>query len=229
MQDQMNKQNRDKHAVSLMTLHAAKGLEFDLVILPGVEESIIPTTRSLMSNNALEEERRLFYVGITRAREHLMISYAKHRYSYGQMVDQLPSRFLREIPSNLLPLEDCSYWNTTQSNQFFSDWLGVQGKTTDIYIPTTRSNPSIHFEDETLRTSGRKNTALNPARPECPARGVSKGATNSSWKKNQPVKHAKYGIGTIQDIEEKTNGDIHLSIQFKIGLKKIVAQFVQKI
>src|SRR5690606_24941260 len=61
MQEQMNKQNRDTHAVSLMTLHAAKGLEFDLVILPGLEEGIIPTTRSLNLNDSVEEERRLFY------------------------------------------------------------------------------------------------------------------------------------------------------------------------
>lgn len=216
MQDQMNKQNRDKHAVSLMTLHAAKGLEFDLVILPGVEESIIPTTRSLMSNNALEEERRLFYVGITRAREHLMISYVKHRYSYGQMVDQLPSRFLREIPNNLLPLEDCSYWNATQSNQFFSDWLGVQGKMSDVYIPHTY-------------TAATQKSAPIKKQQSTEQRTTSTTPNNTSWKRNQPVKHAKYGIGTVQDIEEKTNGDIHLSIQFKIGLKKIVAQFVQKI
>jgi DNA helicase-2/ATP-dependent DNA helicase PcrA len=227
MQDQMNKQNRDKHAVSLMTLHAAKGLEFDLVILPGVEESIIPTTRSLMSNNALEEERRLFYVGITRAREHLMISYAKHRYSYGQMVDQLPSRFLREIPSNLLPLEDCSYWNATQTNQFFSDWLGVKGNISDIYIPsyTKATDSKTHsFKDISTKKFSTTTRPITSKKENAPM-----SSTNSSWKRNQPVKHAKYGIGTVQDVEEKTNGDIHLSIQFKIGLKKIVAQFVQKI
>jgi DNA helicase II / ATP-dependent DNA helicase PcrA len=215
MQDQMNKQNRDKHAVSLMTLHAAKGLEFDMVILPGVEESIIPTTRSLMSNNALEEERRLFYVGITRAREHLIISYVKHRYSYGQMVDQLPSRFLREIPNSLLPQEDCSYWSAPQTHQFFADWLGVKGKSTDIYIPQTYTGAM------------QKPVPVKKAISEQPE--IAQKINSTSWKKNQPVKHAKYGIGTIQDIEEKTNGDIHLSIKFKIGLKKIIAEFIQKI
>ncbi|HLJ31434.1 MAG TPA: UvrD-helicase domain-containing protein [Candidatus Babeliales bacterium] len=211
MQDQMNKQNRDTHAVCLMTLHAAKGLEFDLVILPGVEEGIIPTTRSLNSNDSLEEERRLFYVGITRAREHLFISYTKHRYSYGQMVDQLPSRFLHEIPSNLLPHEDCSYWSITQVNQFFADWLGAKVKTSDVYIPTqktyvapAKSTPSIKQE-------------------------ITEKKLNGSWRKNQPVKHAKYGIGTVESIEEKGTGDIHLTVRFKIGVKKIVAQFVQKI
>jgi DNA helicase-2/ATP-dependent DNA helicase PcrA len=222
MQDQMNKQNRDKHAVSLMTLHAAKGLEFDLVILPGVEESIIPTTRSLMSNVALEEERRLFYVGITRAREHLMISYVKHRYSYGQMVDQLPSRFLREIPNNLLPQEDCSYWSPTQTHQFCADWLGVKAKTSDVYIPAA---PPSHKATEGTRSLPKENVSTSTTKLQ----RSSEGTGNITWKKNQPVKHAKYGIGTVQDIEEKTNGDIHLSIKFKIGLKKIIAEFIQKI
>ncbi len=240
MQDKMSKQNRDTHAVSLMTLHAAKGLEFDLVILPGVEEGIIPTTRSLNSNDALEEERRLFYVGITRAKEHLLISYTKHRYSYGQMIDQLPSRFLHEIPPHLIPLEDCSYWSVAQVHQFCADWFGEKlQKTSDIYIPSfaeaSAGRPSFSNDISTNKFS-------KTARPECPGRGVSKGAkkqhaaipeiktqSTSVWKKNQPVKHAKYGIGTIQDIEEKASGDIHLEIKFKIGVKKIVAQFVQRL
>lgn len=211
MQDQMNKQNRDTHAVSLMTLHAAKGLEFDLVILPGVEEGIIPTTRSLNLHEAQQEERRLFYVGITRAREHLLITYTKHRYSYGQMVDQLPSRFLREIPNNLLPHEDCSYWSITQVHQFFADWLGVKSKTPNIYIPGTT----------TIMKTPTPTKQINHE--------IAEKKLYSSWKKNQPVKHAKYGIGTIENIEEKTTGDIHLTVRFKIGVKKIVAEYVQKL
>jgi len=228
-----------------MTLHAAKGLEFDLVILPGIEESIIPTTRSLNSNDAQEEERRLFYVGITRAKEHLLITYTKHRYSYGQMVDQLPSRFLHEIPSNLLPHEDCSYWSITQVNQFFADWFGAKPKISNVYIPAAAKAPAD-------RPASSKDISISrfskTARPEYPDRGVpadakamadcvsrslgegwSKGAENIVWKKNQPVKHAKYGIGTIENIEEKTTGDIHLTVRFKIGVKKIVAQFVQRV
>lgn len=210
MQDQMSKQNRDTHAVCLMTLHAAKGLEFDLVILPGIEEGIIPTTRSLNSNDAQEEERRLFYVGITRAKEHLLITNTKHRYSYGQMVDQLPSRFLHEIPSNLLPHEDCSYWSITQVNQFFADWLGAKAKISSVYIPQTNYAPA------------KQSTSLLNQE-------ITEKKVTGSWKKNQPVKHAKYGIGTIENIEEKTTGDIHLTVRFKIGIKKIVAQFVQRI
>lgn len=208
MQEKMNKQNRDAHAVSLMTLHAAKGLEFDLVILPGIEEGIIPTTRSLNSHDSIEEERRLFYVGITRAREHLIITHAKHRYSYGQMIDQSPSPFLGEIPSNLIPHEDCSYWSIAQFQQFFASWLGgvVPKKHADIYIPKAPFTGAVSNEKKEVATK-----------------------IIGSWKKNQPVKHAKYGVGTIQEIEEKTNGEMHITVRFKNSVKKIVSQFLQRL
>lgn len=209
MQDKMSKQNRDSQAVSLMTLHAAKGLEFDLVILPGIEEGIIPTTRSLNSNDAIEEERRLFYVGITRAREHLLITTTKHRYSYGQMVDQFPSPFLREIPADLIPFEDCSYWNVTQIQQFFAAWLGTSSvnikMSSQVYVPNYTPRPRVAPETIEVHTSSTK------------------------WKKNQPVKHTKYGIGTIQEIEEKTSGETHITVKFKNSVKKIIAQFLQRL
>ena len=251
MQEKMNKQNRDLHAVSLMTLHAAKGLEFDLVILPGVEEGIIPTTRSLNTNDALEEERRLFYVGITRAKEHLFISYVHHRYSYGQMVNQQPSRFLNEIPNNLIPLEDCSYWDLQQIQQHCADWLKEKvKKSSDIYIPASaKATADSSFAEASSFTKATKDKSEGnsffakaskdrPAATEadlnlpCPtklqrSRELVEGF--KGWKKNQPVKHVKYGVGTIQDIEEKTTGDTHLTVKFKAGVKKIVAQFLQKI
>lgn len=219
MQDKMSKQNRDSHAVSLMTLHAAKGLEFDLVILPGLEEGIIPTTRSLNSYEAIEEERRLFYVGITRAREHLLITHTKHRYSYGQMVDQSSSPFLKEIPQHLIPDEDCSYWNLTQFNQFFVNWLGTATvkSSSSVYIP--------QMSDKGNRTSF--TTSYNKS-SDAPLKNETAKPINKIWRKNQPVKHVKYGIGTIQEIEEKSSGETHITVNFKTGVKKIVAQFLQR-
>ena len=221
MQEKMNKQNRDSHAVSLMTMHAAKGLEFDLVILPGIEEGILPTTRSLVSNDAIEEERRLFYVGITRAKEHLLITTAKHRYSYGQMIDQLPSRFLREIPQDLLPEQDCSYWSLTQVHQLFADWLNSkEKKQSEVYIPSfTKKAPLEQYSSKNISASS-------------PTKTITKNETlkiSTSWKKNQPVKHQKYGVGTVQEIEEKTSGEIHLTVLFRAGTKKIVSQFLQRL
>jgi len=94
-----------KDAVTLMTLHAAKGLEFPVVFIAGLEEGLFPLSRSLESTSELEEERRLFYVGITRAKERLFLSYALHRRRFGDMTN-LRSRFLDEIPEELLEVED---------------------------------------------------------------------------------------------------------------------------
>lgn len=88
--------------VTLMTIHSAKGLEFPFVFLPGMDEGIFPGVRSLMDESALEEERRLCYVAITRAKEQLYLSNAHMRTMYGQMKPYLPSRFLEEIPADLM-------------------------------------------------------------------------------------------------------------------------------
>jgi DNA helicase-2/ATP-dependent DNA helicase PcrA len=94
-----------KDAVTLMTLHSAKGLEFPVVFIAGLEEGLFPLSRSLENPSDLEEERRLFYVGITRARKRLFLSHTLHRRRFGEMTN-LRSRFLDEIPEELLEVED---------------------------------------------------------------------------------------------------------------------------
>lgn len=91
-----------EEAVTLMTLHSAKGLEFPVVFLAGMEEGIFPHARTLLDEEEIEEERRLCYVGITRAEKHLYLSSAKMRMIYGHTLSYPPSRFLQEIPRNLL-------------------------------------------------------------------------------------------------------------------------------
>jgi len=93
-------------AVNLMTLHAAKGLEFPVVFMVGLEEGIFPHSRSLFNPQQLEEERRLCYVGITRAKEKLFLSFALKRTIFGSVQVNPPSRFLSEIPQNLIDAED---------------------------------------------------------------------------------------------------------------------------
>ncbi len=96
------KGKNDKDAITLMTLHAAKGLEFPIVFIVGMEEGLFPHSRSLWEQNQLEEERRLAYVGITRAKETLYLSYASRRIYFGEQVSNPPSRFIIDIPENLL-------------------------------------------------------------------------------------------------------------------------------
>ena len=92
----------DGTRVSLMTLHTAKGLEYPAVFVVGLEEGIFPHFRSLAEPSELEEERRLFYVGITRARRHLAISHAWSRTTWGRTQPAMPSRFVTEVPSHLV-------------------------------------------------------------------------------------------------------------------------------
>ncbi|HEY4555531.1 MAG TPA: 3'-5' exonuclease, partial [Lysobacter sp.] len=92
----------DEDGVQLMTLHSAKGLEFPLVFLAGLEEGLFPSGKSIEEAGRLEEERRLAYVGITRARQKLVLTYAEARRIHGMDMYGMPSRFLREIPANLL-------------------------------------------------------------------------------------------------------------------------------
>lgn len=96
------KANKQKDTITLMTLHAAKGLEFPVVFIVGLEEGLFPHSRSLWDNNELEEERRLAYVGITRAKELLYLTYANRRLYFGQKSSNPPSRFLMDIPEDLI-------------------------------------------------------------------------------------------------------------------------------
>lgn len=204
MQEKINTKKEDHETVLLMTLHAAKGLEFDTVILCGLEEGLLPTSRAMKEENAIEEERRLFYVGITRAKEQLLLLHTKFRYTYGQMVDQMPSRFLHEVPDTL-PHDNCSYWKREQLNTFFVDWFA-------------------HKKQSTVKTFKGSQPIQNKKQQSKKINKITKG-----WKKNQPVIHKKYGMGTIKIIEQKSNGKTYISVLFKSGIKKILADYLQMV
>lgn len=117
--------------VQLMTLHSAKGLEFPLVFLCGLEEGLFPHQRSIEDPDKLEEERRLCYVGMTRARKHLVVSYAEQRHLYGNRTSAMPSRFLREIPNEYIQeirpkakMQPVSRSNANYSRKASSDLYG---------------------------------------------------------------------------------------------------------
>lgn len=229
MQAQIQEEGDEKDPVLLMTLHAAKGLEFDTVILTGLEEGLLPSSRSLTFEESIEEERRLFYVGITRAQERLMLSYSRYRYQYGTMVDQRPSRFVREIPSCTVTGYDASYWNTAQMNQFFLNWLtpgslfaSPQDFATFVKPKTTIS--AFSFKSKATETKSEKSEHTSKASKTTASAGI---FAKAGFKKNQPVSHAKFGVGIVQDIELRSNGTTYLEIKFKTGIKKLDSSFVK--
>lgn len=201
MQDKLAAQDDSQPHIQLMTMHAAKGLEFDTVIVAGVEEGLLPSSRSMNSSEELEEERRLLYVGITRAREHLILTHAKSRNTYGQINDQTPSRFVHEVSSVVGQQVDCSYLNLFQSNELITQFL--QNKKID------GNNP-------------RKITPKSSA-----TKLGMQSITTNRWRVNQPVKHPIFGVGLVKKIEPRKDSNI-LTIKFKIGFKKVDSKFVQK-
>jgi DNA helicase-2/ATP-dependent DNA helicase PcrA len=123
--------HQTKNVVTLMTLHAAKGLEFPIVFIVGMEEGLFPHSRSLMDTNQLEEERRLAYVGITRAKEILYLTYASSRLYFGEKLSNPPSRFIMDIPENLI--ENIGGGNFATINDFKLDSVDdIKGTFDDI-------------------------------------------------------------------------------------------------
>ena len=190
----------ERARVTLMTLHSAKGLEFNVVFLVGMEEGVFPHRLSQDDGAGIEEERRLCYVGMTRARDRLVLSWARQRRAYGR--DSLEpgrrSRFLEEVPSELLePLTGNTKTRTTWENAV----------------------NSVAGAREFLRERGR--IAANPMGPAHKANRSS----SSRWKLGSKVHHSKYGIGTVLDCEEDGQ-DTKLTISFPgFGRKKMIERY----
>lgn len=196
--------------VTLMTLHAAKGLEFDLVFLPGWEEGIFPSQRTLDEKGGagLEEERRLAYVGITRARRRLHISYASSRRVHGLWQSAIPSRFLTELPADNIH-ED------TEQGMINATGAAINADFTQL-TPTASSG----YGPGWARLKERRRTGLTPAR--APAEHSPGLMGSSSIEAGDRVFHQKFGNGNVIS----KDGD-KLTIAFdKAGEKKVVAGFV---
>ena len=184
----------DGTRVSLMTLHTAKGLEFPAVFVVGLEDGIFPHLRSLGEPADLEEERRLFYVGITRARRHLNLSHAWSRTIFGRTQQNIPSRFLGEVPTELV--KDVGLVSTRESRNLsterFGDWSGDRSPT------ATRSGD---------RSGDRSRPAPSPPAPRSPpgrrAPGQHRGRGAGSGGRRRVV-HDHWGPGVV--IERQRRG-----------------------
>jgi len=118
--------NSAEEMVQMMTLHAVKGLEFNTVLIAGLEEGLLPSSRSMHALESIEEERRLFYVGMTRAMERLILLRATYRSTYGQICDQEISPFLTEIPTNLMQHIDATSIHIARLRTLVSQWIGAK-------------------------------------------------------------------------------------------------------
>jgi len=172
----------DQSEVTLMTLHTAKGLEFPQVFIVGMEDGIFPSFMSLGDPDQLEEERRLAYVGITRAEEQLHLTLAQSRWIYGQQQYNTPSRFLREIPDELL--DDRSPKGTPTATP-----------------PTNPTNSRDHREDKEDKRAERRERARERVIEKAIAAGKHQPATPPvDFKTGDDVRHPKFGDGVVLSI-----------------------------
>ena len=205
----------DGDEASLMTLHAAKGLEFPLVFLPGWEETVFPSQRSLDEGgtSALEEERRLAYVGITRARERAIISFTANRMIFGRWQAVIPSRFVDEMPGDHVEaVSDTGYYDSGPGFE------GVKEEANPFN--STYSSPGWK-RYQAATGAGRKG---GPAVIEGRANFVETSSAGSGkWKTGDRVFHDKFGYGTVV----RADG-AKLTVSFdKAGEKKVVDSFVR--
>ncbi|MGH9707356.1 MAG: ATP-dependent helicase, partial [Candidatus Acidiferrales bacterium] len=200
-------------SVSLMTLHSAKGLEFDAVYLAGLEEGLLPHSRSLQSNPELEEERRLFYVGMTRAKKSLLLSRAIYRRTYGEerLRASLPSRFLAEVPQDLLEAAPGSLSEPGETRRYEADPEFSEG---------------YEFRRKAPASGGYGRPAYGSKYSAPPSvRNARKSHGSADPLIGTRVRHPKYGIGTITGVDGEGE-DRHLMVSFQdYGPKKLIERF----
>ncbi|WP_419317484.1 ATP-dependent helicase [Caulobacter sp. ErkDOM-E] len=223
-------------AVWIMTLHSAKGLEFPLVFLPGWEEGVFPSQRSMDDKGAkgLEEERRLAYVGITRAREEARISFVANRQVYGRWTSQLPSRFVDELP--------LAHVEAASETGYYGGGPGMQQTAASRWDDTGASSSfggsgyaSPGWKRAQDRMAGGGNSWSNPRTGgsggrSAPIEGegrlvaVSAPSKASAYQRGDRVFHVKFGYGKVSAVEGNK-----LSVAFdKAGDKKVIDSFVEK-
>jgi DNA helicase-2/ATP-dependent DNA helicase PcrA len=209
--------------VSLLTLHNAKGLEFPIVFLAGLEEGLFPHMRSLDSKAAMEEERRLCYVGMTRAEQRLFLTNARYRRRFGggQPEASIPSRFLKEVPASLVDdlnpkrgySESREVRETPKPNLYTGKTFNSVENIQQFFADRAKGSPAAP-----QRTVPATAKTVSPARTVAPAgkKGLRLGAT---------VRHPKYGIGTLLR-REGEGDDAKLTVSFQgYGLKKLVEKY----
>lgn len=213
----VDKLEEGEEAVTLMTIHSAKGLEFKVVFIVGMEEDLFPSKRSIEEDEEVQEERRLCYVALTRAKEKLFLTNAVKRTLYGTTSYMMPSRFIDEIPKGLLDEESISnsQRRNKRSDKFLDDeYRKVNLFDEELYSSRVKSSGFGLSVDSFLKSFNSQKTSTNI-----------KANDVSSYKVGQKVKHKKFGVGVIKKVEPE-NDDLKLEIDFEgAGFKRLMAKF----
>ena len=220
--------------VTLMTLHSAKGLEFPVVFLVGMEEGVFPGYKSIGEPKELEEERRLCYVGVTRAKENLFLTNSKQRTTFGSTTHNPPSRFLQEIPKELLDGYEDAIISAPKKDDIFGDsnytWSYGNKNNGNIktYKITEPQYATAAASGVSKGSSGTTGFAFRTA--ESFLNNINKKATEqpidfSAYQSGVRVYHKKFGEGTINYVEPE-GSDLKVDINFdKVGHKRLMAKF----
>lgn len=211
--------------VTLMTLHSAKGLEFPVVFLVGMEEGIFPGYKSISEPKELEEERRLCYVGITRAKENLFLTCSKQRTIFGSTSCNQVSRFLREIPEELLDGYDEALGEKQETNIFGdSKYSWTYGSKDNGNIKTYK----IEKQEPAMASASNNGFMFRTAESFLNSLGKKSNANQvdlSQYKAGIRIMHKKFGEGVISNVEPEGD-DLKVDIQFdKVGHKRLMARF----
>ncbi|MEM8845756.1 MAG: UvrD-helicase domain-containing protein [Bacteroidota bacterium] len=218
----MDKETGDDDRVALMTIHLAKGLEFPYVYIVGMEEDLFPSAMSMNTRSELEEERRLFYVALTRAEKQAYLTYTQNRYRWGKLIDAEPSRFLEEIDEkyveNLTPVNDgYRYKSMIDANIF-----GEVDKSKLRQSKPTNGTPPV-----SQRPNENQLRKLRKLKPELSSPSTNTNIIDANLAEGMRVNHTRFGKGRILKIEGVGN-DKKAEIQFEQGdVKKLLLRFAK--
>ena len=199
----------DGNAITLMTLHSAKGLEFPRVFICGMEENLFPTSRAVdqsrLDPQAIEEERRLCYVGMTRAQIQLSLTYALRRYSYGSMIETEPSRFLQEIPGEL-----------TETSSEIDRGFARSRQRTSSPSPKKKAQPKgVHYEWDEGNQTTQQSTDFEDFVDQDDFLAIGQWVRHPQWGRGQIVKRDGFG------------DQMKLSIKFQSRVKRVAVAYAQ--
>ena len=217
MSDIDSQDEEDDDKLTLMTIHSAKGLEFKSVFIVGVEENLLPSSMAQSSARELEEERRLFYVAITRAKEHCMLTFSKSRYKYGQFEFCDPSRFLKDIDSAYIRIAGAGQQQMRSART--PQPPGMPAFSLTNRVRSNEAPPTV----EPRRIVPPRLQRIAPTS----ATTQSVGAAGNPLRVGQVIEHNRFGIGEVTNVEG-VGDNAKATIKFRnVGVKQLLLKFAQ--